>query len=125
MGFFDFLKPKKNKLNQKFEQINNDIFPKGRKDIESAVNELLLILNNSIGKSEAEVIVMKSVFISRISEKFDKERLRTHLAGYCIQHFDEPQISKFWQYLSAIKAAKMIHDRTPSEVSRDGEDYVW
>ncbi len=126
MGLFDFLKPKQNKLNEQFERINNDIFPKGRRDIESAVNELLLILNNAIGKSEAEAIVMKSVFISRISENFDKERLRTHLAGYCIQHFNESQISNFFDYLAAIKFAKMIHNRTPSEVRRvEGGGYAW
>lgn len=125
MGFFDFLKPRRNKLNEHFERISNDVFPKGKKDIDSAVNELLLILNNKIGKKEAETIVTKSVFISRISQNFDKERLKAHLAGYCIQHFNESQISKFFDYLTAIKAAKMIHNRTPSEVRREGDAYVW
>lgn len=125
MGFFDFLKPKKNKLNEQSERIINDIFPKGRKDIDSVMNELLLILNNKIGKKEAETIATKSVIISRISQDFDKDRLKVHLAGYCIQHFSESQISKFFDYLTAIKIAKMIQNRTPSEIRRKGDGYVW
>jgi len=33
MGLFDFLKPKKNPMEEMMEKISNSIFPKGEKDI--------------------------------------------------------------------------------------------
>ena len=125
MGLFDFLKPKKNPMEELFEKMSNSTFPKGDKDINAATNELLYILNNKISNEEAKGIVLKSVAISRISKEFTKERLKRHLAGYCLQHFNESQVEKYHGYLTALAAAMMIHQRTPSEVRREGDGYVW
>lgn len=103
MGLFNFFKPKKNRINEEFERINNDMFPKGRRDIDSTIKELLLILDYKLEEKEVETIAIKSIFISRISEDFDKERLRGHLSGYCLQYFNEAQLSKYFDYLIAIK----------------------
>ena len=130
MGLFDFLKPKKSALNDFSQKMMNSTFPKGEKDINAAIDELLHILNNKIGRDEARNIVVKSVLISRISkdmekQNFTKERLKAHLAGYCLQHFTEEQIEKFHNYLSALTVAMLTHRRTPSEVRRSGEAYMW
>jgi hypothetical protein len=125
MGLFDFFKPKPNPLADFYGKMSNQIFPKGDKDINAATSELLNILNNKISKETAKSIFFKSVMISRMSENFDKERLKAHLEGYCIQHFTEAQIQNYFNYLVALKAAMAIHRRTPSEVRREGETYVW
>ncbi|GEM_PF-1441217 len=125
MGLFDFLKPKKNPMEEMMEKISNSIFPKGEKDIDAGTKELLYILNYKIDYDTAKSIFLRSAVISRISEKFDKERLKTHLAGYCLQHFSDEQVEKFHEYLIALSAAMMIHRRTPSEVRREGDTYVW
>lgn len=125
MGLFDFLKPKKNEFKDTLSQLVNSYFPKGEKDINAGTEELLYILNNSIDKSEAKVIFIQSFAMCQLSEKFDKEDLKAHLKGYCIQHFNEAQIGKFYGYLTALTAAKMIHKKTPSEVIRRGDSYFW
>lgn len=125
MGLFDFLKPKKNPMDEVYQKMMNSTFPKGDKDINAATDELLHILNNKVGREEAKGIVLKSVAISRISKEFSKERLKQHLAGYCLHHFNDSQVEKFHSYLTALSAAMMIHQRTPSEVRREGEAYVW
>ena len=125
MGFFDFLKSSKNPMDEIFEKMSNSIFPKGEKDIDAGTKELLHILNNKIDYNTAKSIFLKSVVISRISESFDKERLRTHLAGYCLNHFNDAQVANYYNYLVALSAAMMIHRRTPSEVKRNGDIYSW
>lgn len=125
MGLFDFLKPKKNPMEEMMESISNSIFPKGDKDIEAGTTELLHILNNKIDFETAKNIFLKSAIISRISEKFDKNRLKSHLAGYCIQHFNNEEFEKFYGYLTALSTAMLIHRRTPSEVRREGDTYIW
>lgn len=125
MGLFDFFKKKTSPLEEMIEKMHNSIFPKGPKDINAGTDELLCILENKVSREVAKSIFLKSTAISRISEKFDKERLRTHLAGYAIQYFTEKQLDMLYNYLIALKAAMMIHQRTPSEVKRDGETYFW
>lgn len=125
MGLFDFLKQKKDPIEEMMEKISNSIFPKGEKDINAGTKELLYILNNKIDYDTAKLIFLRSAAISRISEKFDKERLKSHLAGYCIQHFNNEQVEKFYGYLTALSVAMMVQRRTPSEVRREGNVYVW
>lgn len=125
MGLFDFFKSEKNDLDDNLSQLINKFFPKGKKDINAGTQELMRILDNSIPEAEARNIFIKSVAISRISENFDEERLRDHLSGYCIEYFDKEKIKQFLSYLIALKAAMMLHQRTPSEVQRDGDSYSW
>lgn len=126
MGLFDFFKPEqKSELGETFTHLYNSFFPKGEKDINSTIDELLYILNNKISRTEAKNIIVKSVAISRIAQKFDKDRLKAHLAGYCLQHFNEKQLEQFYNYLVALAAAMKIHRATPSEVRRQGEAYMW
>ena len=86
---------------------------------------MLYILNNKIDSSIAENIFVKSSAISRIAKDFDKERLKLHLSGYCIQYFNDSQIDKYYNYLKTLSIAMLIDNRTPSEVRRVGENYVW
>jgi hypothetical protein len=125
MGIFDFFKPKKKPIDEVFRKMMNSTFPKSDKDINAATNELLHILNDHISREEAKVIVIKSVVISRISNEFTKERLKQHLAGYCLHHFKDDQVDKFHGYLTSLAIAMMIHRKTPSEVRREGDNYVW
>jgi len=125
MGFFDFFKSKKKPGNELLESLTNSLFPKGIKDIQAGTNELLYILNNKIDSSIAENIFVKSSAISRIAKDFDKERLKLHLSGYCIQYFNDSQIDKYYNYLKTLSIAMLIDNRTPSEVRRVGENYVW
>jgi hypothetical protein len=112
-------------MNDMMAQMSASIFPKGEKDINAVTDEILLILHNKINRKEATNIALKSVFISRMSKEFDIERLKAHLAGYCLQYFNDDQVKKLHDYLTALSAAMMIHRRTPSEVRRDGDAYVW
>lgn len=125
MGLFDFLKPKKSELNDSMAHLHASIFPKGEKDMNAVTEELLLILNNKINKNEATDIALKAIAISRISQNFNRDRLKSHLAGYCLHHFNDRQIDKFYNYLAALSTAWTIHQRTPSEVKRVGDDYLW
>lgn len=125
MGIFDFLKPKKNDLDDNLSQLINKFFPKGKKDINAGTQELMRILGTSIPEEEARNIFIKSVAISRISENFDEQRLKDHLSGYCIQYFNQEKIKQFHSYLTALSAAMMLHQRTPSEVKREGDSYSW
>ena len=125
MGLFDFLKPKKDNLNDEMGNIFNSFFPKGEKDINAATDELLHILNNKIARDEAKNIIVKSIAISRISESFDLDRLKTHLAGYCLHLFNESQLKKYFSYLVALTAAMLVNRKTPSEVRREGDVYLW
>ncbi len=125
MGLFNFKKNKKTELNDNLAKMLNAFFPKGETDINAGTDEVLLILNNKIKRDEARNILVKSVAISRISEKFEKERLISHLNGYCIHHFNDAQIDKFFNYLTALAIAMKIHGSTPVEIKRDGDSYVW
>lgn len=125
MGLFDFLKPKKSNLDSNLSQLLNTFFPKGETDINAGTDELLLILNNKIDRKEARNIFVKSVSMSRVASKFNKERLINHLNGYCLQHFNETQLDKFFDYLTALTVAMSIHGSSPVEIKRDGDAYVW
>jgi hypothetical protein len=124
MGLFDFLKPKKNEMNEMFDQMHAKFFPKGQKDIDAVTDALLYILKNKISRSEAAKIAVKSVAISRISNEFSKERLKQHLARYCLQHFDDKQIETFHGYLAFLIVADMMFKKTPSELVREGDSWV-
>lgn len=125
MGLFNFKRNKKTELNDNLAKMLNAFFPKGETDINAGTDEVLLILNNKINRDEARNILVKSVAISRISEKFEKERLISHLNGYCIHNFNDAQIDKFFNYLTALAIAMKIHGSTPVEIKRDGDSYVW
>jgi hypothetical protein len=125
MGFFNFSKQKKNNFSDAVQQMRNKMFPKGEKDIEAGTIELMEILNNSVSKNEANKIFTKSYTIAYLTEQFDKERLIYHLKGYCIQYFNDVQISRLYDYLLAIKMAMIINQKTPSEIRRIGEGYGW
>lgn len=125
MRFFDLFKSKKKPLSDFTESMLKSMFPKGMIDIQSGTNELLYILNNKIDYSTAESIFVRSAALSRISKDFDKERLRSHLSGYCIEHFENSQIDHYYDYLIALGVAMILNNRTPSEVRREGKIYVW
>lgn len=125
MGLFNFKKSKKkSELNEMLAQMNAKIFPKGEKDKNAVADAVLFILNNKVSREEARNIGVKSVAISRISKEFSKERLKQHLAGYCLQHFNDKQIETFHGYLSLLTIADMMFRKTPSEVVRQGGTWV-
>jgi hypothetical protein len=124
MGLFKHRKSETD-MGKMMDQFSNSIFPKGPKDINAGTNELLFILDNRVDFENAKSIFLKSVSISRLSDKFDEERLRNHLQGYCIQHFNDKQIEQFYEYLNALKSAMLNQRRTPSEVKRQGNEYEW
>jgi len=125
MGLFDFLKSKKTELDDNLPQMLKSFFPKGETDITAGTNELLSILDNSIDKNEARNIFIKSVSMSRVASNFDKERLVKHLGGYCLHHFNEQQLDKFYNYLTALTVAMKVYGSSPVEIKRDGDAYVW
>ena len=100
------------------------LFPKGQKDIDAITDALLYILNNKVSRSEAQTIAVKSVTISRISEEFSRERLKQHLAGYCLKYFNEKQIETFHGYLSFLIVADTMFKKSPSELVRQGDTWV-
>jgi hypothetical protein len=125
MGLFNFKKSKqKREFYEMIAQMNAKFLPKGEKDMNAVTDAVLFILNDKIGRDEARYIGVRSVVISRISEGFSKERLKEHLAGYCIQHFNDKQIETFHGYLGFLIVADMMFRKTPSEVVRQGESWI-
>jgi hypothetical protein len=139
MGLFNFFKPKKNDLQSIVDHLRdsnpeikknvknmlNSYFPMGVADYNAGIDELLHILNNKISRKKAMLILVKSVIISRISQPFDKERLRLHLSGYCLNYFTENQLDMFLRYLTVLATVNILYNASPSEVKRDGETYYW
>ncbi|MBP6870984.1 MAG: hypothetical protein KBC43_03165 [Bacteroidales bacterium] len=124
MGLFDFLKPNKKEINNELTQMNASFYPKGAKDINAVTDEVLYILDNKISRDEARTIALRSVTISRISSEFSEERLKRHLAGYCLHHFNDNQVKKFHGYLSFLTIASVMFKASPSEVVRDGDMWL-
>jgi hypothetical protein len=127
MGLFNFGKKKKaSPMDDMMHQMMNRILPKGQLDIEAGKDELLRILKGKVDRSTASDIFVKSISISHIAKEFNLERLRVHLKGYCIQYFTEAEVKQLFDYLTALKAARMFANRTPSEVKGDGNgNYQW
>jgi hypothetical protein len=104
MGLFNFFKKNKSvnnpELNEILGKMTNAIFPNGQQDIDERTNALLRILNNKVDVQTAKTIVLKSSSICYTSSSrgnpFETERLRQHLAGYCLQYFDEKQLQDFY-----------------------------
>ncbi len=103
MGLFNLLKRKKSTNNAKLDAfiINTlkETFPNGQKDIDERTNALLRILNYKVDTKTAKTIVMKSssiCYTSNLRGAFDIERLRSHLAGYALQYFDEKSLQDFY-----------------------------
>lgn len=103
MGLFNFFKKDKSnnnaELNALMHKTLKDIFPNGQKDIDERTSSLLLILDNKVDVQTAKNIVIKSssiCYTSNLLRAFDIERLRQHLAGYCLQYFDEKQLQDFY-----------------------------
>ena len=124
MGFFDFLKPKKTKLQGAIDDMLKDMFPKGKADIDAGTNELLYILNHKISRTEAQSIFIKSVSISRVAKSFDKERLRSHLAGYCLHYFNEQELEQYYNYINSLRMVAVM-GVTPADLRRMGDGYAW
>lgn len=126
MGLFDFLKPKNNnsELKETLAHLSASFFPKGEKDINAVTDAVLYILENRIDRSEAKTIALKTVAISRITKEFDKNRLRMHLSGYCLHHFNDKQVETLHGYLSFLTIASTMFRKTPSELVRQGDSWI-
>lgn len=131
MGFFDFLKPKKNEALEAANAMLKQVFPNGELDYKAGTNEILEILNHKIPSDVARNIFVKSTMICRIvaskndeNSKFDVERLRVHLSGYCIEHFNEDQIKQLHGYQVSLLTASLF-GISPKDVRRTGSGYAW
>lgn len=116
MGLFDFFRKKKNLQSEMMKKMADNLFPKGEQDINAGANELLRILENKISRDEAKNIFVKSYALCAISDRFDKNRLKTHLSGYCLQYFTEKQIVEFHGYLASLVFARVFSGKSPSQV---------
>ena len=105
--------------------MQKSMFPKGEKDKEAGTNELLSILKNKIDQETAKNIFLKSIAISRISKNFDQNRLKAHLEGYCIEHFNDDQINEFHNYLTTLHQALLVSNTAPSDIKKMGSGYSW
>ncbi len=131
MGFFDFLKPKKNEFVELAQGALSEIFPNGELDYNSGTDEILDILNHSISKDVARNIFVKSTLICRIvtqkeegKNKFDVDRLRLHLSGYCIQYFNEEQVKRLHGYQITLLVAS-LSGKSPKDIKRIEDGYAW
>ena len=131
MGFFDFLKPKKNEALEAANAMLKQVFPNGELDYKAGTNEILEILNHKVSADVARNIFVKSTMICRIvsskndeNSKFDVDRLRVHLSGYCIEHFNEDQIQKLHGYQFSLLAASLF-GVSPKDVKKTGSGYAW
>ena len=126
MGLFDIFKSKKILQKDIIEKLKDYLFPKGKEDINAGTNEVLHILEYKISFDEAKNIFVKSYTLSSISTSlFDNERLKSHLSGYCLQHFNDKQIQRLHSYLVSLNCAREFNNKSPSEVNADGELIRW
>tara|TARA_B100000809_G_scaffold142007_1_gene139575 strand:+ start:1105 stop:1392 length:288 start_codon:yes stop_codon:yes gene_type:complete len=95
MRIFDFLRPKKSKLDRALDDVMRHTFPNGSRDINAGADELLLIIDHKVSREEAQEIFVGSVAISRMSKRFDEERLRLHLIGSGREYFNDEQVHQF------------------------------
>lgn len=131
MGFFDFLKPKKNEALEAATAMLKQVFPNGELDYKAGTNEILEILNHRVPVDVARNIFVKSTMICRIvsskndeNSKFDVDRLRVHLSGYCIEYFNEDQIQKLHGYQVSLLAASFF-GVSAKDVRKTGSGYAW
>ena len=131
MGFFDFLKPKRNEALEAAQALLKQVFPNGEADYQAGTNEVLYILNNSVSKEIARNIFTKSTLICRIvsmkegeDNEFDIERLRVHLSGYCIQYFNEDQVKRLHNYQAALFASSLF-GKSAKDLKRLKQGYSW
>jgi len=115
MGLFNFLKKNKSinspeaydlannaKLREMTDKMLDDIFPDFQQDVKERSNTLLRILNNKVDEKTARTILLRSssiCYTTNLSGQFSIERLRQHLAGYCLQYFDEKSLQDFYIFL--------------------------
>lgn len=131
MGFFNFFKPKKNKALEAANAMLKQVFPNGELDFKAGTNEILEILNHKVPNDVARNIFIKSTMICRIvsskndeNSKFDVDRLRVHLSGYCIEHFNEDQIQKLHEYQVSLLAASLF-GLSPKDIIKTSSGYAW
>lgn len=131
MGLFDFLKLKKNEAVEAASAILKQVFPNGELDYKAGTNVVLEILNHKVSNDVARNIFIKSTSICRIvtakndeNNPFDIERLRVHLKGYCIEHFNEEQIEQLHGYQVSLLAASLF-GISPKDVRKIGSGYAW
>lgn len=103
MGLFDFFRRKKDPLKETTEKIFNEIFPGGKKDIETGAKVLQHLLRNKIDTKTAVQIYSQSAAFAKITEQFDKERLRSHLGGYALHYFTESELNSYYEFLTAFR----------------------
>jgi hypothetical protein len=125
MSIFKIFSRKRNTPEVNKFPTEHDYFPNGEADMIAGTNEVLLILEGKISRSEARNIFVRSVKMSREPFKFDRDRLVSHLSDYCIQYFNNAQVDKYQSYLTALTVARNIFDRSPIDVERDGDGYIW
>jgi len=121
MGLFDIFKKKKNLQSDCMKKMFDSLFPKGEQDINAGTNKLLRILNNKISRDEARSIFIKSYSLSSLSEKFDTERLKVHLSGYCLHYFSDKQVDDFHGYLVSLIFAMTFSGKSPSQVESNDD----
>ncbi|NOQ25428.1 MAG: hypothetical protein GQ564_08700 [Bacteroidales bacterium] len=119
MGLFG----KSKKAKSPMEELMKRIFPNGKSDIISGTDELLSILHSNISRDTVQNIFVKAMAISVMTEKFDVERLKLHLDGYCKDVFGETELQKFYEYLVARKVALMMGAKNVFR-NQDG-NYAW
>jgi len=107
MGLFDFLKKNNKKqskeLDEWLKQSLEIIFPKGEQDIIEGTKRLLAILHNKVDAKTARKILLRSSGLSYThslrEEALEKERLKQHLAGYCLSYFGDKELDELYLYL--------------------------
>ena len=119
MGLFS----KSKKTKGPMEELMKRIFPNGKPDIISGTDELLSILHSKISRDIAQNIFVKSMAICVMTEKFDVERLKIHLDGYCKDVLNETELQKFYEYLVARKISLMMGAKRVFR-NQDG-NYAW
>jgi hypothetical protein len=122
MGLADFFDPNDENMATQMQQVSEYLFPLGDKDKEAGTNEVLYTLKNSVDRDLALNIFIKTSFMSRFSGKFDQNDLKTHLANYCLEHFNDQQIANHYNYLMATANARMLYGSPPSQITRETDD---
>lgn len=118
MDLSNFFDKNDENIDAKLDQVSNYLLPAGDKDKEAGVQEVLHLVNHQTDQELAEVIFLKSLFLSRFAGNFGKDGLKAHLSGYCLEYFNDNQIGNFHKYLTVLANAQMLYGSSPSHIKR-------
>ena len=120
MGFFDLFKSKQKKQpqNNPQHQFLNQLFPKGKQDLNFACKRLNEFLKQPLPQQQLQQLLIRSYSMSEISKEFTLTRFKQHLDGYATQLFTKEGFLNCWLMYLTFREARRKDNLSPSDVGK-------